>query len=125
MTGGLVVRIVWINTSVSTGGEIYTYAYNGTYDTIIYGRVTDDDYVYRWPSCYWYNGSNNSNLFLVTRGTSTDVIFYDFGNVGDTTTDQYAWIDNLTALIISVMGLMIVIVIIIGIMKPFSRIGGK
>jgi len=126
MANNNAIRMVWINTTTSTSGEIYTLAINKTLVVVSQGRVTDDDYVYRWPSCYWYNGTNNTNLFVVTRGTSTDVIFYDFGNVEDTTTtDQYAWIDNLIALIISVMGLIIVIVIIIGIMKPFSRIGGK
>lgn len=126
MANNEMIRILWINTSTSTSGEIYTLGINKSLVEVSQGRVTDDDYVYRWPSCYWYNGTNNTNLFVVTRGTSTDVIFYDFGNVEDTTpADQYAWIDNLIALIISVMGLMIIVVILSGIMKPFSRMGGK
>ncbi len=123
MASNVAIRMVWINTTTNTSGEIYTLAINSSLGIISQGRVTDDDYVYRWPSCFWYNGTNNANLFVVTRGSSTDVIFYDFGNVEDVTTDSYAWVDNLVQLIIAVMGVFIVIIILGGMMKSFGKVG--
>lgn len=125
MANNTAIRMVWINTTTSTSGEIYTLVVNSTLVNVTEGRVTDDDYVYKWPSCFWYNGTNNTNLFVVTRGTSTDVMFYDFGNVADTTTDQYAWIDNLITLIIAMMGVFLIVIILGGLMKSFGKVGKK
>jgi len=125
MASNASIRMVWINTSTSTSGEIYTLAINSTLVNISQGRVTDDDYVYRWPSCFWYNGTNNTNLFVVTRGTSTDVIFYDFGNVEDVTTDPFAWVDNLILLMVAILGVFLIVVVLTGMMKSFERVGKK
>lgn len=125
MASNEMIRVLWINTSTSTSGEIYTRGINKTLVVVSEGRVTDDDYVYRWPSCFWYNGTNNTSLFVVTRGSSTDVMFYDFGNVEDVTTDPYAWVDNLVQLIIAMMGVFLVIIILGGMMKSFGKVGKK
>jgi hypothetical protein len=121
MISSTVVRIVWINTSVSTFGEVYNLAVDKTLGVLSYGRVTDGDYAFRWPSCYWYNGTNDSSLMVVTRGSFTDVMFFDFGNEGESTTDDYQWVTDLTNMVISLMGAVFVVIVVMGMVRGISR----
>ena len=78
-----------------------------------------------WASLMWYyDGGNNAiDKMVFTHGNNTYVVFYDFNDdwTTTTTTDPYAWVTSLNALIIAIMGMVIVLVIVVGIMKAFDK----
>lgn len=87
--------------------------------TIDLSYVTYND---TWASLMWYydGGDNTIDKMVFTHSNNTYVVFYDFDD--DWSVDPYAWITNLTNLIIAVMGVFLVVIILGGLMKSFGKI---
>ncbi len=108
--------------------EAITDLVNYAIDTEIIIDLNYSTYFDTWASLMWYydGGNNTVDKMVFTHNVSTYVVFYDFDDDWTAAAvDPYAWVDNLIQLIIAMMGVFLVIIILGGLLKSFTRMGKK